>query len=77
MPSPEALRTGLALVGLMILIWQAPVWSPMLLYVIRRDRFDALARRVQPAIDKIEDGAAGAILVALVGAWILFEGLTA
>ena len=69
--------TGLALVGLMILIWQAPVWSPMLLYVVRRKRFDALARRVQPAIDKIEDGAAGAILVALVGAWILFEGLTA
>ncbi len=77
MPSREALRTGLALVGLMILIWQAPAWSPMLLYVVRRDRFDALARRVQPAIDRIEDGAAGAILVALVGAWILFEGLTA
>ena len=69
--------TGLALVGLMILIWQAPVWSPMLLYVVRRDRFDGLARRVQPAIDKIEDGALGAILVALVGAWILVEGLTA
>ena len=69
--------TGLALVGLMILIWQAPVWSPMLLYVVRRDRFDALAQRVQPAIDKIEDGTAGAILVALVGAWILYEGLTA
>ena len=68
---------GLAFVGLMIFIWQAPVWSPMLLYVLRRKRFDALARRVQPAIDKIEDGATGAILVALVGAWILFEGLTA
>ena len=68
---------GLALVGLMILIWQAPAWSPMLLYVVRRKRFDALAQRVQPAIDKIEDGAAAAILVALVGAWILFEGLTA
>jgi hypothetical protein len=68
---------GLALVGLMIFIWQAPVWSPMLLYVLRRKRFDALARRVQPAIDKIEDGAAGAILVAIVGALILFEGLTA
>ena len=68
---------GLALVGLMIFIWQAPVWSPMLLYILRRKRFDALARRVQPAIDKIEDGATGAILVALVGALILVEGLTA
>ena len=68
---------GLAFVGLMIFIWQAPVWSPMLLYVLRRKRFDALARRVQPAIDKIEDGATGAILVAIVGALILIEGLTA
>jgi hypothetical protein len=68
---------GLAFVGLMILIWQAPVWLPMLLYVFRRERFDALARRVQPALDRIEDGPAGAILVALVGAFILFEGLTA
>jgi hypothetical protein len=68
---------GLAFVGLMIFIWQAPVWSPMLLYVLRRKRFDALGRRVQPAIDKIEDGATGAILVAVVGALILFEGLTA
>ena len=69
--------TGLALVGLMIFIWQAPVWSPMLLYVLRRKRFDALARRVKPAIDKIEDGATGAILVGLVGGWILYQGLAA
>ena len=68
---------ALVFVGLMILIWQAPVWSPMLLYVFRRERFDALARRAQPALDQIEEGVAGAIAVGLVGGWILYQGLTA
>jgi ABC-type nickel/cobalt efflux system permease component RcnA len=68
---------GLAFVGLMIAIWQAPVWSPMLLYAFWRKRFDALARRAQPAIDQIEEGVIGAILVGLVGAWILVRGLLA
>jgi hypothetical protein len=68
---------ALVFVGLMILIWQAPVWSPMLLYLFRRERFDALARRAQPALDQIEEGWAGAIAVGLVGAWILYQGLTA
>lgn len=69
--------TGLVFVGLMLAIWQAPVWSPMLLYVFRRDRFDALAARAQPAIDRIEEGVAGAIIVGLVGAWILIQGVRA
>ena len=73
----DGVVTGLAFVGLMIVIWQAPVWSPMLLYVFRRERFDALAKRAQPAIDRIEEGIVGAIIVGLVGAWILFQGLTA
>jgi hypothetical protein len=68
---------ALVAIGLMIAIWQAPVWSPMLLYVFRRERFDALTRRAQPAIDRIEEGVVGAIAVGLVGAWILFQGLTA
>ncbi len=68
---------GLAFVGLMLAIWQAPVWSPMLLYVFWRERFDALARRAQPAIDRIEEGIVGAIIVGLVGAWILIQGLAA
>lgn len=68
---------AVAFVGLMILIWQAPVWGPMLLYLFRRERFDALARRAQPALDQIEEGVAGAIAVGLVGGWILYQGLTA
>lgn len=68
---------GLAFVGLMLAIWQAPVWSPMLLYVFWRERFDALAERAQPAIDRIEEGVVGAIIVGLVGAWILVQGLLA
>ena len=68
---------GLAFVGLMIAIWQAPAWSPMVLYAFWRERFDALARRAQPAIDQIEEGVIGAIIVGLVGAWILVQGLLA
>jgi hypothetical protein len=64
-------------IGVMIVIWQAPVWSPMLLYVFRRERFDALTRRAQPAIDRLEDGVIGALAVGLVGAWILVQGLRA
>ena len=73
----DGLVSGLAFVGIMIFIWQTPVWSPMLIYVFRRERFDALAKRAQPAIDRIEEGIVGAIIVGLVGAWILIQGLTA
>jgi hypothetical protein len=66
---------GLAFVGLMLAVWQAPVWSPMVLYVFGRKRFDALARRAQPAIDRIEEGVVGAIIVGAVGAFILLQGL--
>jgi hypothetical protein len=71
----DGLVTGLAFMGLMLAIWQTPVWSPMLLYVFWRERFDALARRAQPAIDRIEEGIVGAVIVGLVGAWILIQGL--
>jgi hypothetical protein len=68
---------GLGFVGLMLAIWQVPVWSPMLLYLVRRERFDSLAQRARPAIDRIEEGVAGAIIVGVVGAWILVQGLMA
>ena len=71
----DGLVPGLAFVGLMLAIWQAPVWSPMLLYVFWRERFDALAQRAQPAIDRIEEGVVGAIIVGAVGAFILVQGL--
>ena len=73
----EGWLVGLAFVGLMLAIWQTPVWSPMLLYVFRRARFDAMAARAQPAIDRIEEGVAGAIIVGAVGVWILIQGLRA
>ena len=39
----------------------------MLLFVFWRERFDALAKRAQPAIDRIEEGIVGVLIVGLVG----------
>jgi hypothetical protein len=61
--------------ALMLAIWQTPIWAPMLLYVFRRERFDALAQRARPALDRIEGGIVGALLVAAVGILLLLEGL--
>jgi hypothetical protein len=69
------LTPSLAFAALMLAIWQTPIWAPMLLYVFRRERFDALALRARPAIDRIEGGVLGAVLVAAVGAFLLLEGL--
>jgi hypothetical protein len=67
---------ALGAIGLMLVIWQVPVWAPMALYVLRRDRFDALAERAKPALDRIEGGIFGAVIIAAVGAWFIFLGLT-
>jgi hypothetical protein len=67
--------TGLTAVAVMISIWQAPVWGPMALYVFRRARFDALADRARPALDRVESGPFGAIVVAAVGAYLVIRGL--
>jgi hypothetical protein len=67
---------ALGAIGLMILIWQIPVWGPMAIYVFRRGRFDALEERARPALDRIEGGVWGALIVGAVGIWMLLLGLT-
>ena len=66
---------ALAATGLMILVWQAPIWGPMLLFIFRRERFDALERRARPAIERMEDSVYGALAVGAVGIWLLIGGL--
>lgn len=68
----EAIST----IALMLFIWQVPVWAPMALYIFKRDRFDALAARARPALDRIEGGIFGAIIVGAVGIFFIFLGLT-
>jgi hypothetical protein len=67
---------ALGAIGLMIFIWQIPVWGPMAIYVFRRGRFDALEERARPALDRIEGGVWGALIVGAVGIWMLLLGLT-
>lgn len=71
----DSIVTGLSAVTIMIAIWQVPVWGPMALYVFRRSRFDAIAERARPALDHVESGPFGAIVVAAVGAYLLIRGL--
>ncbi len=71
----DSIVTGLSAVAIMIAIWQVPVWGPMALYVFRRSRFDAIAERARPALDHVESGPFGAIVVAAVGAYLLIRGL--
>ena len=73
-----AALTGDALViagygSLLLAIWQASVWVPMVVFVFRREWFDALERRLRPALDRIEEGPAGAIAVGIVGALLLLR----
>lgn len=68
---------SLATLGAMIAIWQIPVLAPMALYIFARPRFDAIARRARPAIDRVEGGPWAAILVAAVGFYLIVRGLLA
>jgi hypothetical protein len=71
----DSIVTGLGAVAAMIAIWQVPVWGPMALYVFRRERFDSIAERARPALDRVEDGPYGAIVVGLIGAYLVIRGL--
>ena len=66
---------SLATLGAMIAIWQIPILAPMALYIFARRRFDAIARRARPAIDRVEEGPWGGILVAAVGFYLIIRGL--
>jgi hypothetical protein len=67
---------ALAAIGLMLVIWQVPVWAPMALFVFKRDRFDALAARARPTLDRLEGGVFGAVIIAAVGLFFIFLGIT-
>ena len=71
----DSVVTGLGAVAIMLAIWQVPVWGPMALYVFRRSRFDSIAERARPALDRVESGPFGAIVVGLIGAYLLIRGL--
>ncbi len=73
----DTMISGLGFAAIMIAVWQVSVWGPMVLYVFRRPRFDALADRARPALDRIEGSLAGAIVVGAVGVLVLVEGLLA
>jgi len=45
------------------------------LYIFRRPRFDALARRARPAIDRAQGGWYGAALIAAFGIYLIYRGV--
>jgi hypothetical protein len=45
------------------------------LVIFRRPRFDALARRARPAIDRAQGGWYGAALIAAFGIYLIYRGL--
>ncbi|HEX5038821.1 MAG TPA: hypothetical protein VFW95_01635 [Candidatus Limnocylindria bacterium] len=68
---PEALIFG----GIMVAIWQTPIWGLMLMSIFAPHRFAAVERRARPALDRIENGVIGIVIVALLGAWLVYVGV--
>ena len=68
---PEALIFG----GIMVAIWQTPIWGLMLMSIFAPHRFAAVERRARPALDRIENGVIGSVIVALLGAWLVYVGI--
>lgn len=71
----ESVPEALIFAGIMIAIWQAPIWGLMLLSVFMPERFAAVERRARPALDRIENGVIGIIIVAALGAWLIYVGV--
>lgn len=72
--------TATAAIGfsaLMLAVWQVPIWGTMALAVFQPDRFEAIERRARPALDRVEGGILGAVLVAAVGVLLVWRGLSA
>ena len=67
---------ALTFAGVMLAIWQVPIWGTMLLSLLMPDRFEQLERRARPALDRVESGPWGAVLVAAVGILLVVRGLT-
>jgi hypothetical protein len=72
----ESIPEALIFAGIMIAIWQAPIWLLMLMSVFMPDRFAAVERRARPALDRIENGVIGIIIVAALGAWLVYVGVS-
>ena len=62
--------------ALMLAVWQVPIWGTMLLALAQPDRFEAIERRARPALDRVEGGVVGAVLVAAVGVLLVIRGVT-
>lgn len=71
-----SLAAGVAFAGAMLAIWQVPIWGTMIVSLVAPDRFEALERRARPALDRVESGPWGAILVAAVGILLVIRGVT-
>jgi hypothetical protein len=73
----DSVPQALIYAGIMIAIWQGSIWLLMLMSVFMPDRFAAVERRARPALDRIENGVIGIVIVALLGAWLLYVGVRA
>jgi len=71
----DSVTVALIYAGIMIAIWQGSIWLLMLMSVFMPDRFAAVERRARPALDRIENGVIGIVIVALLGAWLLYIGV--
>jgi hypothetical protein len=67
---------AVAFAAAMLAIWQLPIWGTMILSIVAPDRFGALERRARPALERVESGPVGAILVAAIGMLLVIRGLT-
>jgi hypothetical protein len=66
---------ALAFAGLLLLVWQASIWGTMVVQVVWPSRFAALERRARPVLDHLEGGITGAVLVGLVGLFMVIRNL--
>jgi len=71
----DSISQALFYAAIMIAIWQGSIWLLMLMSVFMPERFAAVERRARPALDRIENGVIGIVIVALLGAWLLYVGV--
>ena len=63
--------------ALMLAVWQVPIWGTMALAIVQPHRFEAIERRARPALDRVEGGVLGAVLVGALGVLLVWRGLSA
>jgi hypothetical protein len=71
----DSTAAALGFTALMLAVWQVPIWGTMALALFQPDRFEAIERRARPALDRVEGGILGAVLVAAVGILLVWRGL--